>query len=221
MRPALVIVLAALVALGGCERRVAEPTPAPSATSAPAVEGTAATASSAPAPMASAAPRDPLAGRCIKPLPDRPERKLELGPDPSCPDDPGRPTLPWGKVVFDEAEAEVKVEVAQDPEHRQRGLMYRKQLDEREGMIFLFGRRRLLTFWMKNTCLPLDMIFIDQDGVVVGIEENVPTMNENTYHVGCPSQFVLEVNAGWSRRHGVLPGQKARFVGFGGSGGER
>ncbi len=167
---------------------------------------------------ASAAP-DSLAGRCLDPLPDRPERKLELGPDPTCPDDPGRPPLPWGTVVFDEAGAQAKVVVAKSPTHRQRGLMYRKQLDEGEGMIFLFGRRRVNTFWMKNTCLPLDMIFIDHDGVVVGIEENVPTMNTNTYQVGCPSQFVLEVNAGWSRRHAVAPGQKARFVGFGGTGG--
>ena len=213
MRPVFVIVPAAVVAaLCGCERRVAEPGPAP--TTVASASTTAAPGTSSAEPPGISAP-DPLAGRCIKPLPERPLRKLELGPDPRCPDDPGRPTLPWGTVAFDEAQAEVKVEVAKDPQHRQRGLMYRKQLDENEGMIFLFGRRRLLTFWMKNTCLPLDMIFIDHDGVVVGIEENVPTMNTNTYHVGCPSQYVLEVNAGWSRRHGVEPGQKARFVGFG------
>jgi len=204
-----------VTALGlGCERRVAEPTPEPSTTKGPA-------SATATASATTSAEPDPLAGRCIKPLPDQPERKLELGPDPSCPDDPGRPELPWGKVVFDDPGAEVKVEVAAEPQHRQRGLMYRKQLGEDEGMVFLFGRRHLLTFWMKNTCLPLDMIFIDRDGVVVGIEENVPTMNTDTYEVGCPSQYVLEVNAGWSRRHGVEPGQKARFVGFGGPSGGR
>ena len=110
---------------------------------------------------------------------------------------------------------QVDVEIAKHPEHRQRGLMYRRELSEKEGMLFLFDRRKLLTFWMKNTCLPLDMIFIDHDGVVVGISENVPTMNQRTYHVGCPSQNVLEVNAGWSRRHGVKPGDKVRFVGVG------
>lgn len=212
MRPALVIGVAALAALCGCERRVAEPTPAPSSASSSSAASVVASASGSAAP-------DPLEGRCIEPLPDRPARKLELGPDPDCPADPGRPTLPWGNVVFDEAGADVKVEIAKEPQHRQRGLMYRRQLDDGEGMIFLFGRRRVNTFWMKNTCLPLDMIFIDHDGVVVGIEENVPTMNTGTYKVDCPSQFVLEVNAGWSRRHGVAPGQKARFVGFGGTGG--
>jgi uncharacterized membrane protein (UPF0127 family) len=202
----IALTLAPMVTTAACERRVAEPIPARSAaTSAPPAGSVSAEPTAAP---------DPLAGRCIKPLPPEPEREVPPGPDPTCPQDPGRPTLPTGKVVFDGAGATVAVEVAKDPEHRQRGLMYRKELPEDEGMIFLFERRRLLTFWMKNTCLPLDMIFIDHDGVVVGIQENVPTMNRNTYHVGCPSQYVLEVNAGWSRKHGVKPGQKARFVGF-------
>jgi hypothetical protein len=80
-------------------------------------------------------------------------------------------------------------------------------------MIFLFGHRRDHSFWMKNTCLPLDMIFIDRDGLIVGIEENVPTLNEGSYRVGCPSVVVLEVNAGWSRRHGVTAGQQVRIGG--------
>jgi uncharacterized protein len=189
----------------GCDSRVTEPTAAPTTTQ---------TASAVAATAPPSTP-DPLAGRCIKPLPPEPERQGPPGPDPNCPDDPGRPTLPTGKVAFDRAGVEVTVEVAERGQHRQRGLMYRRELPEMEGMLFLFDRRRLLTFWMKNTCLPLDMLFIDRDGVVVGIQENVPTMNQRTYHVGCPSQYVLEMNAGWSRKHGVRPGDKARFVGVG------
>ena len=64
-------------------------------------------------------------------------------------------------------------------------------------MIFVFGEeRRNHEFWMHNTCIPLDMMFIDKDGFITGIEENVPTMNDNTYSSGCASTYVLEVNAG-------------------------
>lgn len=89
-----------------------------------------------------------------------------------------------------------------------RGLMYRRQLAEEAGMLFVFEQRRPLSFWMKNTCLPLDMLFIDSDGVVVGIEENVPTMNQRTYGPNCPARMVLEVNAGWSRRNLVQAGDR-------------
>ncbi|HEX7602742.1 MAG TPA: DUF192 domain-containing protein, partial [Polyangiaceae bacterium] len=63
--------------------------------------------------------------------------------------------------------------------------------------------------WMHNTCISLDMMFIDEDGTIVGILENVPTLNDEARTVGCPSRYVLEVNGGWSRRHGVSAGQKA------------
>ncbi|MEZ4440138.1 MAG: DUF192 domain-containing protein [Polyangiaceae bacterium] len=201
-----------------CEHRVEEPLGNPSS------KPKSATHPAAPASVASAVRPAPSAaitgkpspGRCIKPLPDEPERKVDPGPAEGCPPDPGRPKLPMGEVFFDEAQdgkgAHVRIEHAKDDEYRQRGLMYRTSMPEDDGMLFSFEQRRVLTFWMKNTCIPLDMIFIDEDFVVVGIEENVPTLNTRTYHVGCPSLYVLEVNAGWSRRHGVKPGQRARFV---------
>jgi hypothetical protein len=67
---------------------------------------------------------------------------------------------------------------------------------------------------MHNTCIPLDMLFIDDDGLIVGIEENTPTMSDDTFSVGCSSKYVLELNAGWCRRHGVVAGQKVRFDGL-------
>jgi len=104
----------------------------------------------------------------------------------------------------------VRVEIARTDDETSRGLMYRTTMPEDEGMIFAMDRRDH-TFWMKNTCLPLDMLFIDQDGTIVGIEENVPTLNEITRSCGCGSTHVLEVNAGWSRRHGVRPGQRVKL----------
>jgi len=78
-------------------------------------------------------------------------------------------------------------------------------------MLFVFPNRQNQRFWMRNTCVPLDMLFIDSDGLIVGIEENVPTMNDYIYQVGCPSVFVLEVAAGWARRHNVKSGQFVRI----------
>ena len=69
--------------------------------------------------------------------------------------------------------------------------------------------RRVHSFWMHNTCIPLDLLFLDEDGLVVGIVENAPTLNDDPRAVSCPSAYVLEVNAGWARRHGVRAGMRA------------
>jgi uncharacterized membrane protein (UPF0127 family) len=86
--------------------------------------------------------------------------------------------------------------------------MYRKSLGEDRGMLFDLGFRDDHKFWMHNTCIPLDLLYVDEDGLIVGIVENAPTLDDQSRGVGCPSQWVLEVNAGWSRRHGVKAGQR-------------
>jgi uncharacterized membrane protein (UPF0127 family) len=77
-------------------------------------------------------------------------------------------------------------------------------------MLFTWSDERPRSFWMKNTCLSLDMLFIDQEGFIVGILEQVPTLNEVSRRIACPASRVLEVNAGFCRRHGVEPGQRIR-----------
>ena len=91
--------------------------------------------------------------------------------------------------------------------------MFRTSMDADHGMLFDFGERNVQQFWMHNTCIPLDMLFVDEDGFIVGIVENAPTLNDESRGVGCPSRYVLEVNAGWSRRHGVRAGQHALLPG--------
>jgi hypothetical protein len=86
--------------------------------------------------------------------------------------------------------------------------MYRRSMPEDHGMLFHLDERREHTFWMHNTCMPLDMLFVDDDGTVVGIVEAATPLTDTSRTVGCPSSFVLEVNAGWCRRHGVRAGQK-------------
>ncbi|MFO0618738.1 MAG: DUF192 domain-containing protein [Polyangiaceae bacterium] len=160
------------------------------------------------------------AGRCMKTTPEKPDRVLKSpGPDPACPPDPGPvPQLKLGVVRFPDAAVdggappEVAVEIAQLEEERMRGLMYRHNMAPDNGMWFVFDAESVQKFWMKNTCIPLDMVFVGADGVIVGIEENVPTLNENTYTAGCMAQYVLETNAGWTRKHGVKAGQKVTWA---------
>jgi uncharacterized membrane protein (UPF0127 family) len=110
-------------------------------------------------------------------------------------------------------ELHVKVEVARNDPERQRGLMYRQKLEPGRGMIFLFPYPERLKFWMKNTYIPLDMIFIGADKHVVGIEENAEPLTQTSRGPDdADSQFVLEVPGGWARTHGVERGVVVRFV---------
>jgi uncharacterized membrane protein (UPF0127 family) len=86
--------------------------------------------------------------------------------------------------------------------------MYRKRMPEDRGMLFDLAVRQDHQFWMHNTCIPLDLLYVDDDGFIVGIVEEAPTLNDESRGVGCPSRYVLEVNAGWCRRHHVKAGQR-------------
>jgi uncharacterized membrane protein (UPF0127 family) len=105
----------------------------------------------------------------------------------------------------------VDVDVARTPAEVERGLMFRRELPPDAGMIFVFPDESEHVFWMKNTFIPLDMIFIAEGGAVVGIVESAEPMTTTPRTVRVPSRFVLEVNGGWSAEHGVKPGDLARL----------
>ena len=107
----------------------------------------------------------------------------------------------------------VKVEVARTDQERQRGLMYRMHMDEDAGMLFLFEKPDQLTFWMHNTYIPLDMLFIEPSMHILGIVEDAAPRNDSPRSVPGQSQYVLEVNAGFSQRHGVTDKSVVRFEG--------
>jgi uncharacterized membrane protein (UPF0127 family) len=133
-----------------------------------------------------------------------------------CPKDPtGNFSLPAGRVTFVDAPGKpaVDVELARDNPSRERGLMYRTRMAENQGMLFSWPDERVRSFWMRNTCLPLDMLFITRDGTISGILEQVPTLNEAPRKLDCPVAHVLELNAGWSRSHGIMPGMKVAIDG--------
>jgi uncharacterized membrane protein (UPF0127 family) len=116
-------------------------------------------------------------------------------------------------VVTPGGERRFKVELAVKEHERQRGLMYRDRLGDDEGMLFLFEEMGPLSFWMKNTWIPLDMLFIDDDLTVVGIVENAEPMTTTPRSPGGNSRFVLEVKGGLSSQLGMAAGQKVRFEG--------
>src|SRR2546430_10928561 len=98
------------------------------------------------------------------------------------------------------AAVEVSLEVAATPAERERGLMYRTSLAEGRGMLFVFDADGNQSFWMKNTLIPLDLLFIARNGTVVGIHANATPLSTANIAVGKPSRYVLEVPGGWAAR---------------------
>jgi uncharacterized membrane protein (UPF0127 family) len=100
------------------------------------------------------------------------------------------------------------VELVNTEEERARGLMFRKELPEGRGMLFDFERDQDVSFWMQNTYIPLDMIFIRGDGRILRIAENTEPMSTRMIPSGGPVRAVLEVIGGTARKMGIAPGDK-------------
>lgn len=124
------------------------------------------------------------------------------------------PGLPQGAVRFDTARGPwtVKVEIAADEASRARGLMFRRSLAPDSGMLFVFPGTEVLSFWMHNTLIALDMIFLDETRTVVGVVENAAPQTDTPRGVGKPSRYVVEVAGGQAAAHAVGPGTRAVFI---------
>lgn len=103
------------------------------------------------------------------------------------------------------------VELADNDETRTRGLMFREHMGKEHGMLFTFPAEMPLAFWMKNTLIPLDMLFFDKQQRLVSVQQNVPPCKADpcsTYPSAGPAMYVLELNAGQAAKLGVKPGDK-------------
>jgi uncharacterized protein len=100
------------------------------------------------------------------------------------------------------------VELATNDAERERGLMYRKELPEGRGMLFDFHEDRPVAFWMHNTFISLDMIFIRGDGSILRIAESTDPMSDRLIPSGGPVRAVLEVIAGTAQKFGIAPGDR-------------
>ena len=114
-------------------------------------------------------------------------------------------------VTKEGRERSFQVEIADTPAKREMGLQYRKDLAADRGMIFLFPNESQQTFWMKNTPISLDMIFINRDRKIVGIVEQATPFTLDSRSVDGVSQYVLEINGGLAQKYGFKKGDSVRF----------
>jgi uncharacterized membrane protein (UPF0127 family) len=107
------------------------------------------------------------------------------------------------------------LEIASTPSERKQGLMFRKEgeMSAQEGMIFVFPTEEVQSFWMKNTYISLDMLFVNQEQEVVGILKDVPILNTKPRTVGKPGLYVVELLAGSCEREGIEVGAKLKLHG--------
>src|SRR5512136_1706981 len=123
--------------------------------------------------------------------------------------------LPRGRVFFPDG-TRVAVEIADTDAIRQRGLMFRTSLTPNEGMIFVFPSVGSYPFWMKNTLIPLDMLWLDPRGRVVSIARSVPPCKADpcpSYPPDADALYVVEVVAGFATQHGVKVGDLLKLEG--------
>ena len=106
----------------------------------------------------------------------------------------------------------VQIEVARTDEQRARGLMFRRDLPRDRGMLFIFDETSEHPFWMRNTLIALDMIYLGDDRRVVGVVANAEPRTDAPRTVGKPSRYVVEVAGGEAAAHAVGPGTRVVFV---------
>ena len=139
-------------------------------------------------------------------------------PAPTTTTGSAAPAVPAGpRIVFPDGTV-IHVEIASDDPTREQGLMFRDQMAADRGMIFLFPQNGVYPFWMKNTIIPLDMIWIDEQHKVNYVASDVPPCKAdpcpNYGSTTIPSRYVLETAAGIAKKHNVAAGSVLRFEGL-------
>jgi len=115
---------------------------------------------------------------------------------------------PWGQAHF-------TVEIADTPRERSRGLMHREAMPRGAGMLFVYDRPQAVSFWMRNTLIPLDLIFADATGTVARVHDNAVPLDATAIPGGDGIQFVLEINGGLADTFGIAPGTELRHPAIG------
>jgi uncharacterized membrane protein (UPF0127 family) len=128
-----------------------------------------------------------------------------------------QPTLPQSDLVIQTAKGpqRFRVEMADTDATRSRGMMFRTTMAPDAGMLFDFKQEQMASFWMRNTLLPLDMLFIKADGTILNIHQRAIPHDESGINSTGPVRAVLEVNGGTVSRLGIRPGDKVQHAIFG------
>lgn len=114
----------------------------------------------------------------------------------------------------DKALLRVKIEIAHDKEERNQGLMYRKSMGADEGMLFVFDYPEMQSFWMHNTYISLDILYVNEKFEVVTVLKNLPTLNDAPRPSDKPAQYVIELNAGTADKYNLAPGVRVAWADF-------
>jgi uncharacterized membrane protein (UPF0127 family) len=122
-----------------------------------------------------------------------------------------------GELTFTDSLGTLKVkvdlEIADNDYERQLGLMNRKEMKENEGMLFIFPVQQLQSFWMRNTLISLDIMFVNDQKKIVTIHKNTKILSDTSYPSSKPAMYVVEVLAGFADRHNIQVGDKIDWMG--------
>jgi uncharacterized membrane protein (UPF0127 family) len=125
----------------------------------------------------------------------------------------GSPQMNLPRMTLNAGMHLIQVQVAQDFEQRQIGLMWRKEMPQNEGMLFVFEQAAVQCFWMRNTLLPLTAAFVADDGTIVNLADMKP-QSDDSHCAKKPVRFVLEMNQGWFAKRNIQAGFKLTGPGF-------
>ena len=122
-----------------------------------------------------------------------------------------------GELTFTDSlgtlKTKIDLEIADNDYERQLGLMNRKEMKENEGMLFIFPEQEMLSFWMRNTLISLDMIFVNNQKRIVTIHKNTKILSDQSYPTSQPAIYVVEVLGGFADRHNIKVGDKIDWIG--------
>lgn len=126
------------------------------------------------------------------------------------------PNLEFEKTMIkiiksDGNEIELNVKIADTPNKRQNGLMFIKEMPENDGMLFIFDTEEMRRMWMKNTLIPLDMLFVGSNKEILNIKENALPESLDIIYSIAPSKYVIELNGGFAKKYGIEIGDKIEF----------
>ena len=141
-----------------------------------------------------------LIAACLIPL-----HGLAIAADPSTSTKPPS----FKKIIV--GKTPLRVEVADTLEKQERGLMFRQSMPENEGMLFVYKEPQEMSFWMRNTFIPLDIVFVGADGIILNIHQARPLDESVLYPSAGSAKYVIETNQGWFSRHGIRPGDRVTF----------
>ena len=122
-----------------------------------------------------------------------------------------QPQLDLQRATLQAGRQKISVQLARTPQQRQTGLMHRRSMPQQEGMLFVFDQPGVQCFWMKNTLLPLTAAFVDDDGTIVNLADMQP-QSETPHCSARPVRYVLEMNQGWFKHHGVKAGARLKWL---------